>query len=281
MAGAVPPHRGHAALVLRHRRGPGRPRLDRAHRAHQDRGVRAPVQRARHGAAGGRAGARGRRRSARSRCSTPASRCRTCRCTSAISTSTSRCSPGTRCSARPGSGCCTGARELLDAMPPFLTGGSMIEMVRMEGSTYAAPPQRFEAGVPMTSQAVGLGAAVDYLTEIGMDAIHEHELELVDARAHGAGRGAGRAHRRPARPGRPGRRGGVRRRRDPRPRRRAGARRPGRRGAGGPPLRVAAAPALRRRRHRAGVVPRVLDAAKRSTRWWTPCGRPASSSESA
>jgi len=65
-------------------------------------------------------------------------------------------------------------------MPPFLTGGSMIEMVRMEGSTYAAPPQRFEAGVPMTSQAVGLGAAVDYLTEIGMDAIHEHELELVE-----------------------------------------------------------------------------------------------------
>ena len=108
VAGAVPPHRGHAALVLRHRRGPGRPRLDRAHRAHQDRGVRPPVQRARHGAAGGRAGARGRRRSARSRCSTPASRCRTCRCTSAISTSTSRCSPGTRCSARPGSGCCTG-----------------------------------------------------------------------------------------------------------------------------------------------------------------------------
>jgi len=79
-----------------------------------------------------------------------------------------------------GVGVLYGRRELLEAMPPFLTGGSMIEMVRMEGSTYAAPPQRFEAGVPMTSQAVGLGAAVDYLTEIGMDAIHEHELELVE-----------------------------------------------------------------------------------------------------
>src|SRR6185312_11155962 len=73
-----------------------------------------------------------------------------------------------------------GRPELLAAMPPFLTGGSMIEMVRMEGSTYAPPPQRFEAGVPMTSQAVGLGAAVDYLTGIGMDAVHEHEMELTE-----------------------------------------------------------------------------------------------------
>ena len=51
-------------------------------------------------------------------------------------------------------------RELLAAMPPFLTGGSMIEVVRMEGSTFAAPPQRFEAGVPMTAQVIGLAAAV-------------------------------------------------------------------------------------------------------------------------
>jgi cysteine desulfurase/selenocysteine lyase len=72
-----------------------------------------------------------------------------------------------------------GRSELLSAMPPFLTGGSMIEMVRMEGSTYAPPPQRFEAGVPMTSQAVGLGAAVDYLNGIGMDAIAAHERELT------------------------------------------------------------------------------------------------------
>src|SRR5207249_11603469 len=67
-----------------------------------------------------------------------------------------------------GVGVLYGRSELLEAMPPFITGGSMIELVRMEGSTYAPPPQRFEAGVPMTSQAVGLGAAVDYLTGIGM-----------------------------------------------------------------------------------------------------------------
>lgn len=78
-----------------------------------------------------------------------------------------------------GVGVLYGRAELLAAMPPFLTGGSMIEMVRMEGSTYAPPPQRFEAGVPMTSQAVGLAAAVDYLTEIGMDAVHAHEQELT------------------------------------------------------------------------------------------------------
>jgi cysteine desulfurase / selenocysteine lyase len=78
-----------------------------------------------------------------------------------------------------GIGVLYGRADLLEAMPPFLTGGSMIELVRMEGSTYAPPPQRFEAGVPMTSQAVGLGAAVDYLTDIGMDAVHAHEVELT------------------------------------------------------------------------------------------------------
>jgi cysteine desulfurase/selenocysteine lyase len=74
-----------------------------------------------------------------------------------------------------------GREDLLAAMPPFLTGGSMIELVRMEGSSYAPPPQRFEAGVPMTSQAVGLAAAVDYLTAIGMDVVAEHERELTSA----------------------------------------------------------------------------------------------------
>ncbi len=78
-----------------------------------------------------------------------------------------------------GVGVLYGRAELLAAMPPFLTGGSMIEMVRMEGSTYAPPPQRFEAGVPMTSQAVGLAAAVDYLNEIGMDAVFAHEQALT------------------------------------------------------------------------------------------------------
>ena len=84
-----------------------------------------------------------------------------------------------------GIGVLYGRAELLAAMPPFLTGGSMIELVRMEGSTYAPPPQRFEAGVPMTSQAVGLGAAVDYLNEIGMKRVHAHELALTDAALRG------------------------------------------------------------------------------------------------
>lgn len=79
-----------------------------------------------------------------------------------------------------GIGVLYGRRELLEALPPFLTGGSMIELVRMEGSTYAPPPQRFEAGVPMTSQAVGLGAAVDYLCEVGMDRIAAHERALTE-----------------------------------------------------------------------------------------------------
>ncbi|MGH3855789.1 MAG: cysteine desulfurase [Pseudonocardiaceae bacterium] len=79
-----------------------------------------------------------------------------------------------------GVGVLYGRRELLEALPPFLTGGSMIELVRMEGSTYAPPPQRFEAGVPMTSQAVGLGAAVDYLSEVGMDRIAAHERALTE-----------------------------------------------------------------------------------------------------
>lgn len=70
-------------------------------------------------------------------------------------------------------------RELLEAMPPFLTGGSMIEVVRMEGSTWAPPPQKFEAGVPMAAQAVGLAAGLRYLTEVGMDRVHAHDQALV------------------------------------------------------------------------------------------------------
>lgn len=80
-----------------------------------------------------------------------------------------------------GVGVLYGRRALLEAMPPFITGGSMIETVTMEVSTYAPPPQRFEAGVPMTSQVVGLGAAVDYLNAVGMEAVAAHEHQLVSA----------------------------------------------------------------------------------------------------
>jgi cysteine desulfurase/selenocysteine lyase len=77
-----------------------------------------------------------------------------------------------------GIGVLWGRRELLDAMPPFLGGGEMIEAVWMDHSTYAPVPHKFEAGTPPIVEAVGLGAAVDYLTGVGMDdiAAHEHEL---------------------------------------------------------------------------------------------------------
>ncbi len=78
-----------------------------------------------------------------------------------------------------GIGALWGRYELLEALPPYVTGGSMIELVRMEGSTYAAPPQRFEAGVPMAAQAVGLAAACDYLSDLGMDRVAAHDRELV------------------------------------------------------------------------------------------------------
>lgn len=80
-----------------------------------------------------------------------------------------------------GIGVLYGRRELLNAMPPFLTGGSMIETVTMEATTYALAPQRFEAGTPMTSQVVGLAAAARYLGAIGMTEVEEHENELVAA----------------------------------------------------------------------------------------------------
>ncbi|MFW9097482.1 cysteine desulfurase [Corynebacterium striatum] len=78
-----------------------------------------------------------------------------------------------------GVGVLYGKAELLEKLPPFLTGGSMIEVVRMEKSTFAAPPTRFEAGTQMTSQVVGLGAAVKFLSEVGMDNIHAHEQKLT------------------------------------------------------------------------------------------------------
>ena len=68
----------------------------------------------------------------------------------------------------------------LNDLPPFLTGGSMIEVVRMEETTFAAAPQRFEAGTQMTSQVVGLGEAVRFLTEVGMENIQAHEHKLTE-----------------------------------------------------------------------------------------------------
>ncbi|MBF6180839.1 cysteine desulfurase [Nocardia otitidiscaviarum] len=87
-----------------------------------------------------------------------------------------------------GVGVLYGRREILADTPPFITGGSMIETVFMEESTYAPPPQRFEAGVPMTSQVVGLGAAVRYLDAVGMEAVAAHEHALTEAALLGLGK---------------------------------------------------------------------------------------------
>jgi cysteine desulfurase/selenocysteine lyase len=87
-----------------------------------------------------------------------------------------------------GIGVLWGRRELLEAMPPYVTGGSMIEVVRMEASTFLPPPERFEAGVPPSAQAIGLAAACDYLDGLGManivaheEALTEHALEAITA----------------------------------------------------------------------------------------------------
>lgn len=78
-----------------------------------------------------------------------------------------------------GIGVLWGRYDLLAGLPPFLGGGEMIEVVRMESSTYAPPPHRFEAGTPPIAQAVGLAAAARYLGEIGMDTVAAHEQEIT------------------------------------------------------------------------------------------------------
>ena len=78
-----------------------------------------------------------------------------------------------------GIGVLWGRSDLLDELPPFLFGGSMIEMVTMTTATWAPVPQKFEAGVPNMAQAVGLGAALEYLTQLGMESVHAHERALT------------------------------------------------------------------------------------------------------
>lgn len=78
-----------------------------------------------------------------------------------------------------GVGVLYGRRELLASLPPFLTGGSMVEVVTMTEATYAPPPQRFEAGTQPVAQAVALGAAAEYLQELGMTQVAEHEAALT------------------------------------------------------------------------------------------------------
>ncbi|MEY4238209.1 MAG: hypothetical protein RL339_810 [Pseudomonadota bacterium] len=78
-----------------------------------------------------------------------------------------------------GIGALWGRSELLEAMPPWQGGGAMIDRVTFAGSTYARPPQRFEAGTPAIIEAIGVGAAADFVRRVGLDAIHAHEAALV------------------------------------------------------------------------------------------------------
>jgi cysteine desulfurase/selenocysteine lyase len=78
-----------------------------------------------------------------------------------------------------GLGVLYGKYDQLDALPPFLTGGDMIEVVRMEGTTFQQPPMRFETGVPPAPQAAGLSAAIDYLNGLGLDNVAAHEESLT------------------------------------------------------------------------------------------------------
>ncbi len=79
-----------------------------------------------------------------------------------------------------GIGALYGKRELLEDMPPFLGGGSMIRAVQRERSTYADVPARFEAGTPAIAEAIGFGHAADYLEGVGLDAVHVHEQKTID-----------------------------------------------------------------------------------------------------
>lgn len=75
----------------------------------------------------------------------------------------------------------------LESLPPFLFGGSMIENVTMTDATWAPAPKKFEAGVPNMAQAIGLGAALNYLSKVGLNQIHEHEIYLTKALIAGLG----------------------------------------------------------------------------------------------
>jgi cysteine desulfurase / selenocysteine lyase len=91
------------------------------------------------------------------------------------------CFSGHKMLAPTGIGALCAKPELLEAMPPFMGGGEMITNVTLEGTTYNEVPYKFEAGTPAYAEAIGLGAAVDYLNGLGMDAVRAHEVEILEA----------------------------------------------------------------------------------------------------
>ncbi len=156
--------------------------LDSAARRCEGVRLRCDVERARHDQPCSPARATPRTRTGRWRSSTRVSTCRTCRPTSSRWAPTSSRSPRTRCAGPTGIGVLWGREELLDAMPPFLGGGDMILDVRLDGYTPNELPVKFEAGTPPIAEAIGLGAAVDYLTELGMTNVRQHEMAVTGLR---------------------------------------------------------------------------------------------------
>ena len=153
-----------------------------------------------------------------------------------------------------GIGVLWGRTELLEQLPPFLGGGEMIATVSMERSTYAGIPHKFEAGTPPIVEAVGLGAAVDYLAAVGMDHVRAHEEAITRYALEGLSSVSGVTVLGPADPALRGSAIAFELARRAPPRRGPGARLPWDRGAGRSPLREAGAQALRR----AELDPRVL-----------------------
>ena len=139
--------------------------------------------------------------------------------------------------------------DLLRAMPPFLGGGSMIRKVTKEGTTYADPPARFEAGTPAIAQAIGMASALRWLDGVGMDAVLAHEREIADYALERLAEVPGLRIFGPPPRSRAARPGLLRARGRPRPRRLRDPRPPRRRRPRRPPLRPAADGPPRRRRH--------------------------------
>ena len=214
LAAAVPAHRRDAAVVPGDRRWPGRPVRHRHadQRAHEGRRDHAPVQRDRGdptGRADRRRGARGRRDRRRRRgpvgAAPPGAASRDRRGFVYFS--------GHKMLAPTGIGVLWGRRQQLEAMPPFITGGSMIEVVRMEGSTFPPPPQRFEAGMPPSPRPSAL-AGLRLPGRGGMENVAAHE-HMLTARALDAGGDPRSTDSRPADHRGPRRRRLLHRRRSP------------------------------------------------------------------
>ena len=117
-----------------------------------------------------------------------------------------------------GIGVLYGRRELLEAMPPWQGGGSMILSVTWEKTTFCGLPTKFEAGTPAIAQAIGLGAAIDYLRGLGLERIAAHEHDLLAYATERCAVRAGPAHHRPGQE--QGQRAVLRAGRHPPPRRR-------------------------------------------------------------